>query len=441
MSSNDLTRVDSRWLRYLDGELASRATESANQIAETLTEGLSLPATDVSLSTGRAGESLALAVLSRALRKPRLLDAARKAWSETRTLLSTLPVGPGLYSGFTGVAWVHALVGGMIEEVEGGDDVHQEIESTLIAHIRDSRQRAEYELIGGLVGMGVYGLERAPNGRSLELLQEVTKGIVALAEVSETGATWLTLPTASSMQSVTKARKLPTNWRGYRNLGIAHGIPGCVALLGRLSGSGLLDAEGTEVLEKSVKWLLGSRVPHPKGLAYPSWLPYEGELTGDTASKYRVGWCYGDLGVAAALCVAGANHRRKEWVSEAAEIAQGCLRVAIEDCGVLDHGLCHGAAGVGHVLARIGFASGEQTLIQGAQDWIQRLFEMRTPDAGIHGYARLRPRNLAAEHPSEADYYFSSDSGFLMGAAGVAMTLAAACSGDDPEWDRALLVS
>src|SRR5262249_11089470 len=160
-----------------------------------------------------------------------------------------------------------------------------------------------YDLIMGLVGYGIYALERWPRGLSVRILQLVVEHLVAGAEPANPGYTWTTPP---SVMPAYQRRLAP---RGYRNLGLAHGIPGILALMARASRVGLLSDKDARVLEGGVEWLLQSQRERTNGLKYPSWIVAE-EQDARRDGEARLGWCYGDLGVAAAMLVAGECHGR-----------------------------------------------------------------------------------------------------------------------------------
>ncbi|HEX7277236.1 MAG TPA: lanthionine synthetase LanC family protein, partial [Acidimicrobiales bacterium] len=84
----------------------------------------------------------------------------------------------------------------------------------------------------------------------------------------------------------------------------------------------------------------------------------------------------------------------------------------IQDAGVVDAGLCHGAAGLLHVSNRLYQATGDERQAAAARRWLEPALTL--PVAGA---------------------------GFLEGRAGVGLALLAATTDVEPEWDRILLLS
>ena len=143
----------------------------------------------------------------------------------------------------------------------------------------------------------------------------------------------------------------------------------------------------------------------------------------------RLAWCYGDLGIAIALLGAARGASQPEWEREALRAARRAAARPFARSGVADGGLCHGAAGAGHLFNRLYQATGEPWLRAAAQVWFRRTLKMRRTGRGIAGYSAFRQGA------------FLTDPGILEGAAGVALALAAAVTPLAPDWDRLLLLS
>jgi hypothetical protein len=341
---------------------------------------------------------------------------------------------PGLHSGFCGPAWVAAHLGDRLDP-EADDSQHEDIEATLLAHLVARPHYANYDLIGGLVGFGIYALERWPRGRSSEILDLVLERIVAQAERGDRGSTWTTPPELLPLHQ----RRVAPN--GYHNLGAAHGVPSLLAFLARAVRT-TAAPQAERALEDGVRWLLDAQLPLATGLRYASWIPIGKAGTPQGEPDTPLGWCYGDLGVATALVVAGRSAGREEWSQEGVSIARRCAEVGLPATGVREHGLCHGSAGVGLLFARLANAADEASLATASRRWFERTLESRDPDVGGEGYFAMLPRDVHdVETGGELDLLRVDTPGFLVGAGGVALALAAAFSDIEPDWDRVLLAS
>jgi hypothetical protein len=138
----------------------------------------------------------------------------------------------------------------------------------------------------------VYTLERLA-GRSdasrlaaLDCLKRVIDHLARTAERRPDGITWWNSPDWLIPQT---RDKYP---RGYYNLGLAHGVPGVIALLASACAAGVETDRARPLLDGAVCWLLAQDLP----AGFPAWV-----VGDETAAPARLAWCYGDLGAAVSL--------------------------------------------------------------------------------------------------------------------------------------------
>jgi len=331
--------------------------------------------------------------------------------------LAEQPAPASLLGGFVGVAWAATVVQDMLE---GSRDTSltAELDDVLLDHLAQSPWRRDFDVVGGLTGFGLYGVLRGDDEVGRAVVSRTVARLEELASRDGTGATWFTQPWL-----------LPQHQRdtfpdGYHNLGLAHGVPGVIGFLGQAAALGNEAAAG--LCDAAVSWLLAQRLPADAG----GWFAATVEPPdGGPRRPARLAWCYGDPGVAAALHVAGVALGREEWVRAAVQIAADAARRPQERSGVLDAGICHGAAGLALIFHRFAQATGDALFADAATAWYTRLLAMRRDGVGVAGYQSWEP-------PDWID-----DPGLLTGAAGVALALLAAGGGDPPDWDRLILLS
>jgi lantibiotic biosynthesis protein len=320
--------------------------------------------------------------------------------------------GPGLYGGASHVGWTLAHL------ADGPDaaEVCEAIEARITAQI-DTAQ-THFDVISGLAGIAVMGLERSsePSGRALS--RRVLDALEATARPRGPGVAWFTQPAwLPPMQ-----RALSPD--GYWNLGLAHGSPGVIAALARIVRAGIERARALALLEAAVAALLDSEPPRVDG-RFSCW---HAPARDEDRSVRRVAWCYGDLGVAVAVLAAARATGRADWEHQAIELACAAARCPDDAASILDTGLCHGAAGAAHLFNRLYHATGTTLLADAARHWLRRTLAMRRCD-GLAGFpAREAGHGIWNPDPS-----------LLAGAAGVGLALVAATSDLEPEWDRLLL--
>ncbi|MFD7643721.1 lanthionine synthetase LanC family protein [Kitasatospora sp. NPDC059795] len=266
-----------------------------------------------------------------------------------------------------------------------------------------------FDAVAGAAGLGRLLLALEPDGTALAEL------LAALVELTapDAGARLPRWWTAGGPGTVGVGPEYP---RGHLNLGLAHGIPGPLALLAtaRLHGVGVAGLD--EAVAALGGWLAARRV----GCHWPMALRVEDEEVGRLPADppTRAAWCYGTPGVARALFLAGTALGRPDWQRDAVDALAGTLR---EPAGwnLEGSGLCHGTGG----LLRI----------------TQRMAE----DSGSAELAAHLPV-LAATVTRELDAALGAapDPGLLDGTAGAALALHAHTDPrpDTPAWDTFLLL-
>ena len=407
------------WRPILDGTLAESARKAIEEIVNALPDPSAAEIEDHSLAGGTAGLALLCSYLARAgeddeENAAQFLEHAIKAVSREQ-------VGPTFYGGFAGIAWVTEQLQAQLMDPDD-EDANEEIDEVLKGFLTQTQWLDDYDLISGLVGYGVYVLDRLPRPAAVKCLETVIGHLDQTAERRDDNITWRT-----------SADLLPPHQRkdapeGYYNVGLAHGVPGVIALLGLSCAAGVAVEKARPLLDGAVTWLLNQKLSDVES-SFPSWV-----VPGVKSGDCRLAWCYGDAGVSAALMVAARSVGNLAWEDEAISIARRAALRPPEKAGVMDAGLCHGAAGIAHIYNRFFQATGDELFRDQARFWFERTLEMRRPDRGIAGFAAYHPDEYGNEG-------WSDEPGVLTGVAGIALALLAACTDIAPTWDCMLLVS
>lgn len=437
--------VQGAWQPILFGERAAAAWETVEAIAEDLRPLAGRPWAEAEagahptvseerwagLSGGQAGLALFFAYLDQARPDQGYDDVAFEA---LELAIDRMAVGsaslPRLYSGFPGVAWtVEHLQGPFIEE--GDDDPGAEIAAVLQGYLSQAPlPDSNYDLIGGIAGLGVYGLERMPRSGGRECVELAVARLSELVEPmdGEGGLSWRT-PRERIQAEVRD--KYP---EGNFNLGVAHGVPGILGFLSGALGAGF-DVRG--LLGAGIRWLLAQRMPEgaASSFGYVS-------ARGIEPVPSRLAWCYGDPGIVPILLAAARQAGEPAWEEEARGIARlaarrsmvTAARMSSEGSGVIDAGLCHGSAGLGHLFNRVYHATGDENLRDAALAWFDWTFKYRQPGHGPGGF-------MAFDADAQGQTGWFPIPGFLTGAAGVGLGLLGALTDVEPAWDRLLLAA
>ncbi len=388
------------WEPILGGALADKARAALADIAGELPPPELGAADAEALFWGHAG---------------RLLGAVadRRCEAAIDALLGRIEQGHGdhlaLHGGLSGAAFALAHLAG-----DDIDDLLAALDAPITGALAAGGWAGDFDLIGGLTGIGVYLLERCDTSA----LEHVVRQLDALAEESDEGLTWHTQPELLP-------RWQREQWpRGYHNLGVAHGVPGVIAFLGRASALPEPPTGARALCAGGLAWMRAQRQSHggfPASIA-----PGEPE-----PAPARAAWCYGDPGISAALWSAAARCGvpTDEWRA----LAATCATRAVERCGVEDAGLCHGAIGLAHLFNRFYQASRDPLFLEASLTWFERGLAMRRPGAGIGGFL------TRAWDPDTGEWRWEPAAGLLEGAAGIGLALLAALGDEEPGWDRLLL--
>jgi lantibiotic modifying enzyme len=417
------------WQPILSGADAERAQRIVDGMVAALAPLESDLRTDLD---GAAGRALFFAYLSehragsgndaepRAL-VDRHLDQAIDALAATTGF-------PSLWGGFLGVAWVAQHVRGRFaapDEPDDSDD-NESIDELLGELLARTPWTGEYDLVSGLCGHGIYGLERLNRAVGRRLVELAVERLGELSEPQSDGLTWHTPVTRVAPWA------RPGLPNGYYNTGVAHGVPGVVTMLAGACAAGLAVTRARPLLDGAVHWLLQQR--GDGAVAFPSW------IADGKPSPARLAWCYGDPGVAAALLAAGNAVAEPRWVAAALELGRraatlGRDAAAATAIGVNDAGLCHGAAGLALIFHRLWQHAGEPLFADAARWWYGRVLDFHRPGLGIGGYQAWDTPN------GGSTFSWVDDDSFLVGSVGVGLTLLAGIGRVEPAWDRLLATS
>jgi lantibiotic modifying enzyme len=414
-----------QWRPVLVDDVRSSAMETVLSIAQELKRRQIRNAT---LASGQSGVALFFAYLAAAKPGRDYEDVARRFLDRSVHALATRRMSTSLYSGLTGVAWtaIH------LKRLLGISGVYPNaaIDRALNLHFRSTPRSSQYDLISGLTGIAVYALECLPQNSAITLLKRVVDHLDKNAERKSDGCTW-----------ITRSEWLPADRRetypdGCYDFGVAHGVPGVIAVLGRICATREPKLKATratarKLLNGAVKWLLSQKSTDSNTSVFPTCV---NATAPKSTGASRLAWCYGDLGIASALFTAARSVKATGWETEALSLAHRAAHRLFKQSAVNDTGLCHGAAGVAHLFNRLYQATGDRTCRDAARRWFGQTIKMRRPRYDVAGFpARL--------YKPSTGLYWSAEPGVLEGAAGVGLALLSAATSVEPAWDRITLIS
>jgi lantibiotic biosynthesis protein len=320
---------------------AAHDTARIGQLVETLEDRLMdaalAPAAPASLSTGAAGSLLIAARImqlapnpSRAARVRRLVNAVVEA-------VTTRPMRVGLWRGLVGslyalefVRWVDPRLLG--EHATAVGPFLVDMDELLVDALSQPSRRNEFDLIDGHCGVGVYALVRSDAAAATRLYQAAEQALERASEEHPEGRAWAAVARAATP--------------GTHDLGVAHGTPAVIGLLAHALRRGLGTGRTARLLDESISWLRAQEDPSLPHSRFAS-------CSGLHGASSRLAWCYGDLGVAAMLAGAAAARHDPELDMYWRALAEHRIAQAADTWGLEDDALCHGRAGVLHLLRRL----------------------------------------------------------------------------------------
>ncbi|MFD8595954.1 lanthionine synthetase C family protein [Kitasatospora sp. NPDC059646] len=455
---HDVTPRDAGpWVRRLGPGIEARALAAARLIAERaadparVEEAVGLAARQtrfpeavhwdpVSLAQGSTGQALLCAQLHSCFPGEGWDRAGHAHLSRSVAAVERRGGAPsGVFAGLSGVA--------LTAELLGGGRHYRSLRTVLDGHIavaclaqaaalsaRDAPSRAggvpvsAFDLISGLSGIATYllppGTDRPPH----PALPHVLRALVGLALAEGPPPAWYT--PAALLHDEDQARTYPL---GNLNCGLAHGIPGPLALMALASRQGV-EVEGlTAAIRVLARWLVAHRENDAAGPNWPAVVPLvdggHGPTEGRADRPTRTAWCYGSPGIARALWLAGRALREEDLCCTAVEAMEAVYRRPVRERLIDSPTLCHGVAGLLQVTLRFACDTGLPVFTAAAAELTEQILAQVDPRRPM-GIAAVEPGGNLVDQP-----------GFLDGAGGVALVLLAAATAREPTWDRALALS
>jgi hypothetical protein len=431
-----MTLGKSDWMPLTRSEDSSSVSRIVTTIAEHIAADVltddwrdratrSKPAGEI--ATREAGIAVFFIELASTTGDARFAIIARNLLAQATHRLDQLPIGLGLFSGATGVAWaVHYANSRNLLHSEAGDDADpvSEFDELLLDYVRES-QGLQTDLMEGIAGLGTYALARLPRPTARKTVKTLCEHLWRQSEAVPGGRAWI----GGSDYNTLEAR--PPQVEGSFPLGLAHGLAGIVGFLSRVVDRGF-DFGARELLNSAVGSLLtavgsGKRSPIS---------PRMTDRRGLTWGAPSFTWCWGDLGVSLAVTHAGLTLRNHAWVDRGIMLARSA-GAAITNVGgpptptgVADPSFCHGLAGPCHALNALSRMTGDRSLRAYSQRWRDALLGLRG-DKGYGGY-------LFHVMTPEGGTELGPSAGFLMGSAGAGLALLATYTDQAPLWDALL---
>jgi lantibiotic biosynthesis protein len=368
---------------------------------------------------GYTGCALFFAYYYRLTGRKKYLQKVHKLLLRAIHDLSAVPLPFSHCNGISGITWCirHLATAGF---VDAGDmeETFEEVDTLLGDAMYTALEEQRYDFLHEGLGLALYFLEQPDVSTARPYLETLLTQLEGAAIVFPEGVAW------QDHITVTSSGK-----RSF-NMGLAHGVPAIVSILGLMYHKGISPERSRALLEKAVSRILATRNMPEDALTalYP--VLVDDDRAAMTGKQSRLGWCYGDLGIAIMLLNTGWWLENAAYQTTALHILKHTLHYRdLKNSSVVDACFCHGSAGIAHMYHRAYLTTGEQAFADGASRWRQHTLQLR--------------RN---EGPAGFQYHgkdgYENNFGLLEGIAGIGLSFIAALDKENqPAWDRCLLLS
>jgi lantibiotic modifying enzyme len=325
-------------------------------------------------------------------------------------------------NGIAGIVWCiqHLMQAGFAGE-DGMADIFEEVDYVLGAAMTSALQEGQHDFLHEGLGIALYFLERTVHPQAKAYLERVVSCLASTAIITPDGITW--------QDHLTGLGDGSAGVRSF-NMGLAHGVPAILSILGMIHSKGIATVQTAEMVRKGISWILAAENDPEDNLTalYPVLVDIDHQAL--TGKHSRLGWCYGDLGIATLLLNVSAWLRETGYHEKALQIFHHTLQHRNAGNGnVHDACLCHGSAGIAHIYRRAWLQTKDDRLLDGATSWLHQTLQMNNHKEGPAGY-RFYGKDT-----------FENSYGILEGVAGIGLAIAAAIDPDtDPAWDRCMLL-
>jgi lantibiotic modifying enzyme len=355
-----------------DSELKYKLGEKLQKIAEILC--CSLNKFDCNgILAGNSGLILFMYYYSRYTNNLKYAKIGRQSLYKAIDIINKQDFTYTYCSGMSGLAWTCEHLA-KYEFIDYNDIYFfKNIASYLLLKMQVDFNKGNYDFLHGGLGIGYYFINRK---NSHTAITSLLKSLEDTAEkMPDCSLKW-----KSILNSETKQY-------GY-NICLSHGMSSIVACITKLIVQYPdFTNKAKYILSGVVKYILKQQFSAPNISYFPSF-----SLEDKTDAIYsRLGWCYGDLGIAQALLQASNVLNNHELKNIALKILiHNCSRKELRKNAVIDAGICHGTVGIAYIFHRLFVNTKNDVFYETARYWFQKTLDIAQFENGLAGYKKWK---------------------------------------------------
>ena len=210
-----------------------------------------------------------------------------------------------------------------------------------------------YDLIYGIIGIGVYLSEIINEGNKAEaLLKRIIKQCIEISTLNKFGSSnyFLFFNPPYNMNSEERSFFK----RGNYNLGMSHGASGILAFLTKMLIAGVIVPGQKETIEELMFWLLNQSFSFKGCLCWGVRSLdkiLQEEMKPPMNNLFRLGWCDGISGILRSIYLASKALNNKEVKSSTEKYLVENISTFIDEKLIHSPTLCHGYTGLNLILS------------------------------------------------------------------------------------------
>ncbi|HLP44420.1 MAG TPA: lanthionine synthetase C family protein [Candidatus Kapabacteria bacterium] len=408
-----------KWHSILDEKNKPVYLDKLSEISDVLLKNTEKLNGNIGVMGGKAGVVLFFFYYAHLTMEEKYVDFAHRLINETFDEINQDVTIHTMAGGLAGVGWMmeHLVQNDFVEA--DTDEILESLDPFLHKAMMFEIEKGNYDFLHGAVGVGTYFLSRLAKKESTLYLKELIDHLDKIKEKFDD------MNGAIAWRSKLDHEKETVGF----NLSLSHGLASIIVFLAKLLEKKIYTEKVSPLLDGAVRYMLAHKLDTAKFQSnFPSWIG-----TDYPATTSRLAWCYGDLGIGAALWQAAQAAGNKEWEEVALKtLLHSTGRKDLQENTVIDAGLCHGASGIAHIYNRMYQQTGIAEFKESALYWLEQTLKMATYEDGYAGYKAWHTEKYGGWVP---------ETGLLEGVAGIGLMIISILSDIDAAWDRCLFLS
>jgi len=298
----------------------------------------------------------------------------------------------------------------------------EELDELLEKNMNYCYSSNNWDFLHGASGITYYFNKRYSNTKSLKIRKIIEDSLVFLDKI--------TIKEANGRYKLESIVNIEKQEKGF-NICLSHGISSIVCLLAKLYKNNIEKEKVKNLINGFVSYILAQQYSDIQNKE--SFFPSTSLETKKANDKSRLAWCYGDLGVAMAIYQAGIALNNSKWIDKAMKVFLfSSTKRDLKNNSLIDAGLCHGTAGVGHIFYRMYWNTKRIEFKVAADFWFNETLKMAYHEDGLAGFKAWHTDKYGG---------WVNEAGLLEGVAGIGLALMSYYYEIEPDWDECLLLS